>query len=126
MLRYFNLWLSLGCLMVFTVCYLSLTSSPPKLDVDFKYIDKIEHWLAYFVLMIWFSQLYKSVRTRFFYLLFFILMGVALEVLQGLGGIRFFEYSDMLANTLGAATAWLITKYRLNNLLFSFEKLLLK
>ena len=126
MLRYFNLWLSFGCLMILTVCYLSLTSSPPELDIDFKYIDKLEHWLAYFVLMLWFSQLYKSVRTRFFYLLFFILMGVVLEVLQGLGGIRYFEYGDMLANTLGAVTAWLITKYRLNNLLFSFEKLLLK
>ena len=112
--------------MVLTVCYLSLTSSPPELDIKFKYIDKLEHWLAYFILMIWFSQLYKSVRTRFFYLLFFILMGVVIEVLQGLGGIRYFEYGDMLANTLGAVTAWHVTKNRFNNLLFSFEKLLLK
>jgi len=124
MLHYFKLWLGVGWLLVMTMCYLSLTSSPPEFHIEFKSIDKLGHFLAYFILMFWFAQLYKASRTRLFYVLFFILMGVVLEILQGLGGIRYFEYYDMLANSLGVALAWFITKGRLNNLLLSFEALI--
>ena len=126
MLRYFNLWLSIGCLMVLAVLYLSLTPTPPEINIEFEYIDKVEHFLAYFILMFWFAQLYKTSRVRLFYVFFFVSMGVILEILQGLGGIRFFEYSDMLANTSGVVLAWLITKTRLNNLLLSFEKIIIR
>jgi len=121
MLRYFKVWLSIGWLLIIMMCYISLTSTPPEFHIEFKYIDKVGHFFAYFILMAWFSQLYKSPHTRLFYVLFFIFMGVMLEILQGLGGVRFFEYYDMLANTLGVAFAWLITKGRLNSLLLSFE-----
>ena len=124
MLRYFKLWLSIGCLMVLAVLYLSLTPAPPEINIEFEYLDKVEHFSAYFILMFWFAQLYKTSRVRLFYVFFFVSMGVILEILQGLGGIRFFEYSDMLANTSGIVLAWLITKTRLNNLLLSFEKIL--
>ena len=76
--------------------------------------------------MTWFAQLYKTFRARLFYVLFFISMGVILEILQGLGGVRFFEYYDMLANTLGVVFAWIITKGRLNSLLLSFETVMSK
>ena len=124
MLHYFKLWLSVGWLLVMTMCYLSLTSNPPEFHIEFKSIDKLGHFLAYFILMFWFAQLYRTTRTRLFYVLFFILMGVVLEILQGLGGVRYFEYYDMLANSLGVALAWFITKGRLNNLLLSFEKIM--
>lgn len=121
MLRFFNLWLSIGWLMVLLACYFSLTANPPEFNIEFEYLDKLEHFLAYFILMFWFAQLYKTSRIRLFYIFFFVSMGVILEILQGLGGIRFFEYSDMLANTSGVVLAWIITKTRLNNLLLSFE-----
>lgn len=122
MLRFFNLWLSIGWLLVLLACYFSLTANPPEFNIEFEYLDKLEHFLAYFILMFWFAQLYKISRVRLFYVFFFVSMGVILEILQDLGGIRFFEYSDMLANTSGVVLAWLITKTRLNNLLLSFEK----
>lgn len=122
MLRYRNIWLSMGWGLVFLVSYLSLSSNPPDFYSEFEYGDKIKHFSAYFGLMFWFAQLYKNIKTRIVYVIFFILMGIILEVLQGLGGVRFFEYGDMLANTLGVAIAWLLTKGRLNNILFSFEK----
>ena len=126
MLRYFKLWLSIGWLMVFLLSYFSLISNPPEFNVEFEYFDKVRHFFAYFILMFWFSQLYKTFNARLFYVLFFIVMGVMLEILQGLGGVRYFEYYDMLANTLGIMFAWTITKGRLNSLLLSFENRLFK
>lgn len=126
MLRYFNLWLVIGWLLVLTMCYLSLIPKPPNFNIEFTYSDKVGHFLAYFILMFWFSQLYKTKKSRLFYILFFILMGATLEALQGLSDVRTFEYADMLANTLGAALAWFITKSRLNNLLLFFEKTFIK
>lgn len=121
MLRYFKFWLSIGWLLVIMMCYVSLTSTPPEFHIELKHIDKAGHFFAYFILMAWFAQLYKTSRARLFYVMFFIFMGVMLEILQGLGGVRFFEYYDMLANSFGVAIAWFITKKNFNNLLLSFE-----
>ena len=126
MLRYFNFWLGIGWLMVIVLCYFSLIADPPELDIDFEYFDKVRHFIAYFILMFWFAQLYKMPKTRIAYIIFFVLMGIILEVLQGLGGVRYFEYFDMLANTLGVAFAWFITKGRANNLLLYFERTIIK
>ncbi|MDH5660348.1 MAG: VanZ family protein [Gammaproteobacteria bacterium] len=108
------------------ICYLSLSSSPPDLNIEFQYIDKVGHFGSYFLLMFWFAQLYKTPSVRLRYLLFFIFMGATLEVLQGIGGVRFFEYSDMLANTFGVAAAWLISKNHLNNLFLMLEKIIIR
>ena len=126
MLRYFNLWLSFGWVMVIALCYFSLISNPPEFNVEFKNFDKVRHFIAYFILMFWFCQLYRSNKARLIYVVFFITMGIVLEVLQGLGGVRYFEYYDMLANSLGVAVAWFITKQRLNNLFLYVENRILK
>jgi len=126
MLRYYNLWLSIGWIMVFLLSYFSLVSNPPEFNIKFEYFDKVRHFFAYFILMFWFSQIYKTSKFRLFYFLFFILMGIVLEILQGLGGVRYFEYYDMLANSLGVALAWIITKGSLKNILLSFEQIVLK
>ena len=126
MLRYFKLWLSIGWLMVVGLCYFSLIANPPELDIDVEYFDKVRHFVAYFILMFWFAQLYKKNKSRIGYGIFFILMGIILEVLQGLGGIRYFEYYDMLANTLGVVLAFLITKKHGDMLLLSIERIIIK
>lgn len=120
-MRYFRLYLSFGWLLVVLVCYFSLTTNPPKIDIQFKNLDKLEHMLSYFILMLWFAQLYHSKQSRIYYAFFFITLGVVLEVLQGLGGIRMFEYADMLANTAGVVTGYLLTQGRLRNLLEKAE-----
>ena len=122
MLRYFKLWLSIGWLMVIAVCYISLTPSPPDLYIEFEHLDKFEHLISYFILMFWFSQLYKTNKTRLIFVLLFVSMGVVLEILQGLGGVRYFEYYDMLANSFGVVFAWLMTRGKLQHLLFFLEK----
>ncbi|MCP4698130.1 MAG: VanZ family protein [Gammaproteobacteria bacterium] len=102
-LRYSRLWLSIGCLLTGLVVYLSLTSNPPDMAVPGG--DKLGHFLAYGTLMGWFVLLFpRPIYPRL--ALFFILMGVSLEVLQGMGGYRSFEYLDMLANTGGVLLGW--------------------
>jgi glycopeptide antibiotics resistance protein len=89
--------------MVGVVVWLSLTPAPPK--VDFEQSDKVGHLLAYGVLMFWFAQLYTR-RTRFFYGLGFVAMGIVLEYLQDALGHRTLDVADMAANTLGVLAGW--------------------
>ena len=124
-MRYFNLWLVIGWLFVLLVCYFSLMSNPPKFDVKFEHLDKLEHMLSYLILMSWFAQLYQTKQSRIFYALFFIILGISLEILQGLGQTRFFEYADMLANTTGVMIGLALTKGKFKNTLSLLEHKLL-
>lgn len=105
--------------MVFLVCYFSLTTTPPRIDIQFKYLDKLEHLFSYFVLMLWFAQLYPQNKTRIYYAVFFISLGITLEVLQRLGGVRFFEYADMLANTAGVVIGYILARGKMKLLFHS-------
>ena len=105
-LRLRSFGLGLGWLMVATIIWLSLTTSPPKLD--FASGDKLGHFAAYATLMFWFCQLYASFGTRFAYAVGFVAMGIALEFIQGATGYRTFEWLDMLANAIGVALGWAV------------------
>ena len=95
--------LALGWAWVAAVIYLSLTPTPPRIDLEGG--DKLGHFLSYSALGFWFSQFYVG-RTRLFYLLGFVAMGIAIEFAQGATGYRNFELADMAANTLGVAAGW--------------------
>ena len=95
---------SLGWLMVAAIIWLSLTPSPPALDVAFG--DKLGHFAAYGSLMFWFCQLYARRITRVAYAAAFVAMGIALEFVQGATGYRSFELLDMAANTVGVLIGW--------------------
>ena len=62
--------------------------------------DKILHFLAYFCLA---SLVLKaSETTKVSYLLIIIFsMGALIEIIQGNLGLRYFEYMDIIANSLG-------------------------
>jgi VanZ family protein len=98
-----GLWLAVGWTMVAAVVWLSLTPAPPKLD--FEQGDKLGHFLAYGVLMFWFSQLYRN-SARVFCGLGFVAMGIGLEFVQGRLGYRSFEVFDMYADSLGVLLGW--------------------
>ena len=99
-----RIWTTFGALWVVAIIYLSLAPHPPQL-MQFGNADKLEHALAYSLLMLWFCQCYP--RQRILTALLLALMGAALEILQGLSGYRSFEYADMLANTAGVILGWL-------------------
>jgi VanZ family protein len=86
------------------IVWFSLTPSPP--EVDIAHGDKLGHFAAYGLLMLWFAQLYPERKARIAYALGFIAMGVGLEFAQGQLGYRTYEVFDMYANTLGVLLGW--------------------
>jgi len=96
--------LALGWGWAATIVWLSLTPSPPQVDVQFG--DKIGHFGAYGLLMLWFCLLYSSRNTRTRYAAAFIAMGIGLEFVQGWLGYRTFDVMDMAANTIGVLLGW--------------------
>lgn len=91
--------MALGWTWAGAIVWLSLTPSPPT--VDFAESDKVGHFIAYGVLMFWFSMLYFKRASRAAYAAGFIAMGVGLEFVQGWLGYRTYEVFDMVANTIG-------------------------
>ena len=96
--------LGLGWGWAATIVWLSLTPSPPQVDVQFG--DKLGHFGAYGLLMLWFSLLYSGLRPRAGYAVGFIAMGIGLEILQGHLGYRTYDVIDMAANTIGVLLGW--------------------
>jgi len=96
--------LALGWGWAATIVWLSLTPSPPQVDVQFG--DKIGHFGAYGLLMLWFCLLYSSASTRTRHAAAFIAMGIGLEFVQGWLGYRTFDVMDMAANTIGVLLGW--------------------
>lgn len=117
-----KVWLPLGWLWVAVVFYLSLMPHPPE-PVSFEGVDKLEHLIAYAGLMLWFCQIFQDQGKRVRLFLALVAMGVGLEILQGMGGYRYFEYADMLANTLGVVIGWGAAQAGLGNILRALEKM---
>jgi VanZ family protein len=103
-LTYRPLWVAVGWAMVAAVVWVSLTPRPPEVGV--LGADKLAHFAAYLLLAGWFGALYAG-RSRAAWGLALVLLGVVLEFLQGLGGLRQLDPWDMLANALGVTASFL-------------------
>jgi VanZ family protein len=104
-LRYPYVWLSVGWLLVIGVVVGSLLPGPVIQEITPPLNDKVEHFSAYFALMIWFGGLYpraKHLRVAGALLL----LGIALDILQGTATrTRSFELLDIAADAIGIAVA---------------------
>jgi len=118
------LWLTIGYALVALVVFLSLTSSPVDLELEFPYEDKFFHALAYFTLMAWFSQIYHDRFQRNMIAVVFVFMGVMLEYLQSFDSNRYFEFADMIANSIGVALGFAIALTGAKNILLRIEQAL--
>jgi len=98
-------WIFLGCLLVGSVVYLSLTPEPPAMDERFS--DKLGHFAAYAALMAWWHQIDRNAWRL---ALLFIVMGLLLEILQSLSGFRQGDIFDLAANTFGVVLGWLFAR----------------
>jgi VanZ family protein len=116
-----NIWLGLGWLWIVLVCYLSLMPHPPQL-FSFNGVDKVEHLLTYVGLMLWFCQVYVSRSARIKLLLGLVVLGVVIEILQGMSGYRYFEYADMLANSSGVLIGLGLAHTRMGRVIFLLEQ----
>jgi len=118
------LWLTIGYALVALVVFLSLTSSPVEMDLSFPYEDKFFHALAYFTLMAWFSQIYHDRFQRNMIAVVFVFMGMTLEYLQSFDPSRYFEYADMVANSIGVALGFAIALSGAKNILVRVERVI--
>ncbi len=123
-LKYKALWSFIGYIMIAFVIYSTLDTTPVQL-VEFEGSDKFLHITAYFGLMGWFLQIYHTRKMQIILACGFVSMGIILEFLQALGGVRFFEIYDMLANSSGVLLAWSLIKTPFSQLLFYFESKIL-
>lgn len=115
-LHFRKLWLFIGLMLVAAVIYLSLTASYPAylvMDDDLK----LNHVLAYTVLMFYFAQLILNPRMAWGIAALFVLMGIVLEYLQGQTGYRTFSYYDMLADCVGVSFGFIASRTPLVNFL---------
>lgn len=98
-------WLAVGWFGVAAIFYLSLMPHPPE-PVHFWNADKLEHALAYCLLMLWFCQVYRQRRSRLMLAMLLVAMGALIEYMQRETGFRFFDYADMLSNATGVLVGW--------------------
>jgi len=108
---YAKLWLTLGWLLVALIVFLSLWPKPPQ-PLEFEQSDKVYHVIVYMILMLWFANIYPQRSSQLQLSLGFFVMGVCLELLQGMTESRTFSYTDMLANGLGILLALYLAKTR--------------
>ncbi|TNF38555.1 MAG: hypothetical protein EP315_01120 [Gammaproteobacteria bacterium] len=113
------LWLLSGYGLIAFIVQQTLTSSPMSVSTQFS--DKFLHTVGYFVLMSWFMQIHHRLVMKITWAIFFLLMGVGLEFLQGWSGVRMYEINDMLANGLGVFLALALSFSRFSSLLYWFE-----
>jgi len=121
-----SFWLAIAYGLVGLVIYLSLTGDPVETGLSFLYQDKFFHALAYFALMSWFAQIYHINTKRNFIAIVLISVGVALEFLQSLNPVRFYEVADMLANTTGVVLGYFLTLTNAKNCLVKLEETVFK
>jgi len=105
--------------MVLSVIYFSLHPRPPDVS-SINFGDKLVHFSAYFVMCLWFVQLYFR-QYHWRPMLGLVLLGCFIEIAQGFTEYRSFELADMMANSSGVILAWVITGSKLGLLLIKFE-----
>lgn len=117
-------WKAAGWLLVLAIIALSLTPTPPHLNLEQG--DKLGHFAAYGLVTLWFAQPYTALPQRVRLALGMVALGVALEYAQRATGYRTFEVADMVADALGVAIGWLAAPPRLPNFLSWVENRLFR
>ena len=120
-LRHARLWLSLWWLavvLVFVVCLVpapDLPMTPPG-------SDKVEHFLAYFLLAAGAVQLYQGRRVLWRVAIGLVVLGIVIEFAQGaLTATRSMDPWDAVADAFGVAMGFTIALTPLDDLLLCLE-----
>lgn len=123
-LRFRYLWIAIGVAYIAFIVWVSLVPSPPAQDLPVN--DKLVHWLMYFILMLWFVQVSESFEERAALATAFIILGLSLEYMQGMGEARSREIADGVADTLGVLAAAALGRTPAARLLRRFEAMLVE
>jgi len=125
LLHFKKWWLAIGWFLVFAIITSSLMPPSPSSESLFKlpYADKIIHCCAYFILMGWFAQIYHAPSIRWRLAIACLLLGVILEIIQALSGLRHGDIGDIIANGVGILLSGLLVTYTgFAGLLIKFEQ----
>lgn len=120
-LHFHQVWLVIGISFILGTIYFSLTSSGIP-SISHNVNDKFLHITGYFMLTLWFSQIYYLRLQRLLLMTGFILMGIGLEFIQGYGGVRHYEIADMVANSVGVLAGLLAAAAGMDRILAWFER----
>lgn len=119
-LRLKNVWHAIAYLIILVIIILSLIPNPEELT-PFSASDKVMHALAYAVSMLWFGLCFK--RDKLFYIgAGLILLGIALEIVQGQTGYRTMSLYDIFANCIGVLIGLLLSYSPVSNVLQYIEQ----
>ena len=118
-LQYFRLWQVIGWFLVALIIWGSLTPAPPHLHIADG--DKVQHFSAYGIVMMWFAQLYRR-PVHWLLALACVALGVAMEYAQLASGYRDFEYMDMVADAVGTALGWVLAGTSLMEMLPAVDR----
>ena len=123
-LRFKNTWRSIAYVIILIIIVLSLIPDPEKFT-PFSASDKLMHALAYAVCMFWFGLCFK--RDKLFHIgAGLIILGVALEIVQGQTGYRTMSFYDIVANCVGVFIGLAFSFSRLSNALQYIEQRFMK
>ena len=122
-LAYRRTWIALGMVIIAAIWILSLIPNPPQIGVEGE--DKAGHFVAYGILMLWWSQILIRSNDRLIIAAAFVTMGIVIEFVQGWTGWRTFEVADMVADAIGVALGWSIACTPAGSILARFESVFL-
>ena len=117
-LRYRWFWLLLGLGAILLVGVASLASfTLQSFNFNIPHQDKLIHAIVYAALTAWFMQIYHGWPAWGVIMLSMLVLGLGLELLQGLTPSRVPEAMDLLADgvgiTLASVVAWTPLRYTL-------------
>lgn len=120
-MHYRKLWLIFGIIYIAIILAGSLLEVPEVNLNNAGHTDKVVHFIIYFILVGWFVQLYKKMRSRIIILVCAILLGMIIEYLQGMTSYRQLDYLDELSNSIGALCAFLLARTSFDSILSKID-----
>ncbi len=121
-LRYHRFWLFLGLLLVIGTLITSLI--PLNMGHGVPHQDKLLHMTGYGVLTLWFLQIVRNQSALILIPLAMVMLGISVEILQGLTGYRYPDKMDALANGIGCLGAALLALTPVRDTLLKLERFL--
>ncbi len=104
-LRYRKLWLAASVLILTGILVLSALPGPSLPAV--RYSDKMGHFIAFVLLMVWFSGMFRF-RVSPLVALGLLVYGILIELLQTTVSYRYAEFADVVFDFSGILVGWLV------------------
>lgn len=115
MMRLRKISLTIFFVLLAVLSYFMLTPSPPEINVEFRFMDKVEHFAAFLILtvLLLFSikpQAAGKKRMFIFSGAVLAFYGILMEVIQRYTG-RTAEFADLIADLAGIAAGCFLSLF---------------